>query len=154
MTSFQSDLDFQDIMDATDVSSDEEFSDQEPPQPHPDTAGPSSLKKRPGSRPNNAKKARKGSDKYNELCWTSTEPPQPMRRHLFDGQPGVNDIVQSCDWLEIFEFIITDEIVDHIVTYSNLYANQSIGVKEFKKTSRLCNWENITAPEIRFYLAH
>ena len=38
-----------------------------------------------------------------------------MRRHLFDGQPDVNEI-------EIFEFIVTDEIVDHIVTYSNLYA--------------------------------
>ena len=70
-----------------------------------------------------------------------------MRRHLFDGQPDVNEI-------EIFEFIVTDEIVDHIVTYSNLYANQSIGDKEFKKTSRLCNWDDITAPEIRFYIAH
>ena len=29
--------------------------------------------------------------------------------------------------LEIFELIVTDEIVDHIVTYSNLHANQSIG---------------------------
>ena len=55
--------------------------------------------------------------------------------------------------LEIFELIVTDEIVDHIVTYSNLYANQSIGNKEFKKTSRLCKWEDITAPAIRLYLA-
>ena len=68
MTASQSDSDFQDILDATDVSSDEEFSDEETPQPHPDTAGLSSLKKRPRSRPNNAKKARQGSDKYNELC--------------------------------------------------------------------------------------
>ena len=37
--------------------------------------------------------------------------------------------------------------------YSNLYANQSIGNKEFKKTSRLCKWEVITAPAIRLYLA-
>ena len=76
-----------------------------------------------------------------------------MRRYLFDGQPGVNDIVQSCDLLEIFELIVTDEIIDHIVIYSNLYANQSIGNKEFKKTSRLCKREDITAPEIRLYLA-
>ena len=62
-------------------------------------------------------------------------------------------IVQSCDTLEIFELIVTDEIVDHIVTYSNLYANQSTGNKEFKKISRLCKWEGITAPEIRLYLA-
>ena len=74
-----------------------------------------------------------------------------MIRHSFDGKPGVNVIVQSCDPLEIFELIVTDEIVDHIVTYSNLYANQSIGNKEFKKTSRLCKWEDISAPEIGLY---
>ena len=76
-----------------------------------------------------------------------------MRKHSSDGQPGVNVIVQSCDPLENFELIVTDEIVDHTVTYSNLYANQSIGNKEFKKTSRLCKWEDITAPEIRLSLA-
>ena len=76
-----------------------------------------------------------------------------MRRYLFDGKPGVNDIVQSCNLLESFELIITDEIVNHIVTYLNLYANQSIGNKEFKKTFRLRNWEDITAPEIRLCLA-
>ena len=76
-----------------------------------------------------------------------------MRRHLFDGQSCVNYIVQSCDLLEIFELIVTDEIVDHIVTQSNLYANQSISNKEFNKTFRLCKWEDITAPEIRMYLA-
>ena len=84
-------------MDATDVSSDEEFpSDmnenlEQTPQPDPDTAGNSAPKKRPTTRPNNAKKAKKGSDKYNELCWTATEPPQPMGRNLSDGRPGVND---------------------------------------------------------------
>ena len=61
-----------------------------------------------------------------------------MRRHLFDRQPGVNDIVQSCDLLKMFKLIVTDKIVDDIGTYSNLYANQSIGNKELKKTSRLC----------------
>ena len=62
------------------------------PQPDPDTAGSSTPKKHPRPRSNNAKKAKKGTDKYDELRWTSTEPPQPIRRHLFDGQPGVNVI--------------------------------------------------------------
>ena len=38
------------------------------PQPGPDTAGSSAPKKRPRPRSNNAKKAKKGSDKYDELC--------------------------------------------------------------------------------------
>ena len=56
---------------------------KEPPQPDPDTAGP--PKKRPRPRPNNVK--------YCELCWTSTKPPQPMRKHLFHEQPGVNNVI-------------------------------------------------------------
>ena len=132
---------FKDIMEATDVWSDEEFlSDkkenlEELSQPDPDAAGPSAPKKRSWSRPNNAKKAKKGSDKYNELYWASTEPPQPMRGHLFDGQPGVNFIVQSCDSLEFFELIVTDEIVDHIATYSNLYASKAnpLVIKSLRK---------------------
>ena len=105
---------------------------EEPPQLDPDTAGSSAPKKHHRPNPNNAKKAKIGSDKYNELCWTSIESPQLMRRHLIDGQPGLNIIVKSCDTLEILELIVTDEIVDHIVTYSNLYANQSIGNKKLK----------------------
>ena len=59
-----SDSDFEDIMNTTDVSSDEEILKhmnenlKEPPQPDPDTAGP--PKKRPRPRPNNVK--------YCELC--------------------------------------------------------------------------------------
>ena len=51
----------------------------------------------------------KKNQKYLQIC-------KDMRRHLFDGQSCVNYIVQSCDLLEIFELIVTDEIVDHIVT--------------------------------------
>ena len=63
------------------------------PQQDPDILPASLTKKRFRPRPNNAKKTKKGSDKYKELCCTSTEPPQPMRRHLFDRQPCVNVFV-------------------------------------------------------------
>ena len=66
-----------------------------PPQPDPDTAGLSAPKKHCRPRQNNAKKAKKGSDEHSELCWTSAEPPQPMRIHLFDEQPVVNVIVEN-----------------------------------------------------------
>ena len=79
-----SDSDFEDIMDATDVSSDEKFSVEEPRQPDPDTSGPSAPKKRARTRSNNAKKAKKGLHKYSELCWTSTEPWQDI--YLMDSQ--------------------------------------------------------------------
>ena len=106
-------------MDATDISSDMYEDLREPPQPDRDTAGSSAPKTHPRPKPNNAKKAKEFSDQYNELCWISTEPPQPMRRHLSDGQPGVSAIVEICDPLEFFELIVADEIVDHIA--ANLF---------------------------------
>ena len=59
--SYSSDSDFEDIMNTTGVSSDEELLPdmnenlKEPPQPDPDTAGPSAPKKRPRPTPNNVK---------------------------------------------------------------------------------------------------
>ena len=76
-----SDSDFEDIMDATDKSSDERFSSymnenlEEPPQLDPYTAGSSALKKRPRRRPNNAKNAKVQIPE-------PFEPLQLMRRHI------------------------------------------------------------------------
>ena len=61
-----------------------------------------------------------------------------MKRHLFDGQPGVNEIVQSCDPFDFFELIVPGEIVDNNVTYSNLDAN-----KGFKKHLDYVSWRTI-----------
>ena len=75
-------------MNTTGVSPEEEFSSdinenlEDQPQPDPDTVHSSTPKKRSRLRPNNAIKDKKDSDKYNQLCWASTEPPQPMRRHI------------------------------------------------------------------------
>jgi len=65
----------------------------------------------------------------------------------------VNIIVESPEPINIFELIVTDKIVDHIVRYFNLYAEKMMANKKYKKSSRLAKWEDITAPEIRLYLA-
>jgi len=108
-TSYLSDSEFEDIMNATDVSSEDESVDlaseiPEPPQPviddtqfdeepppAPAAAASCATKKRP--RPVN--KAKKAKDKYGDLSWTAAEPENPMRRHSFDGEPSVNVIVDS-----------------------------------------------------------
>ena len=76
-----------------------------------------------------------------------------MTRPFFSEQPDIRNIVNRCEPLEISELIVTDKIIDNIVTYSNLSATQFLGNKEFKKSSRLHKWTYITAPEARLYLA-
>ena len=95
-------------------------------------------------RTNEVKMAEKGSEKYSELSWTSTESPWPMRR--LSEQPSIQNIGKNCEQLESFELIVTDEITDHTATYSNLHSTQSLGNKELKKSSRLYKLKDINAP--------
>ena len=158
-----SDSDLEDILDATDVSSEEEIVDSDPeipnvqPQPVNDTESddeppppPVNVAKKPPRPVNKAKKAR---DRYSNLSWTPAEPDNPMGRHNFDREPKVNVIVDSIEPIDIFELIVTDDIVDHIVWYSNLYAQQMMADTVYKPTSRVAKWEEITASEVRLYFA-
>ena len=60
-------------------------------------------------------------NKYTELSWMSTEC-SDYEETFFIVKPGVHNTVKSCEPLEIFESIVTDEIIDHVATNSNLYA--------------------------------
>ena len=68
-------------------------------------------------------------NKYTELSWMSTES-SDYEETFFSVQPGVHNTVKSCEPLEIFESIVTDELIDHVATNSNLYATQSLGNKD------------------------
>lgn len=68
-------------------------------------------------------------NKYTELSWMSTES-SDYEETFFIVKPGVHNTVKSCEPLEIFESIVTDEIIDHVATNSNLYATQSLGNKD------------------------
>ena len=49
---------------------------------------------------------------------------------IFHCKTRCTQTVKSCKPLEIFESIVTDEIIDHVATNSNLYATQSLGNKD------------------------
>ena len=119
-----SDSDFEDIMDATDVSSDEEFlSDMNDHnkiliycwllyQKNVLDQDQITLKK--------LRKVQINTKNYVAHRLNLRSPWEDI--YLTDSHVSMFLFL-----LEIFELIVTDDIVDHIVTYSNLHANQSIG---------------------------
>ena len=56
-----------------------------------------------------------------------------MKRRLFIGVPGISATVVTESPIDIFELMITDELVEIIVEQTNLYFQQNIVGKIFKK---------------------
>ena len=156
-----SDSDYDDNLDATDLSSDSSESGNDEEMIHlsvnTDEPGPSTSNKRKtvsNTGPKQRKRAAKNISKYSNVKWTETEPTPAMRRHEFVGdEPGVTEHVTSNEPIDIFEIFVTDDLIELIVENTNLYAAQSMEGKEYARTSRLFKWEPVTAAEIRLYIA-
>ena len=97
--------------------------------------------------------------KYDELEWQKDPPVQDMKKQQFIDTLGMLHAVQSTEPIDIFEMMITDELVEYIATQTNLYFKQNISGKIFKATSlvirhliksdgELCN-----SIDIRLYIA-
>ena len=63
-----------------------------------------------------------------------------MKRRLFTGVPDISGKVVTESPIDIFELMITDELVDIIVEQTNLYFQQYIVGKIFKKSSRITRY--------------
>ena len=94
---------------------------------------------------------------YDNLSWEDIPPQVGMKRVPFNGKPGVNASIISSEPIQIFEHFFTDELIEHIVYYTNLFAEQSIAEKQregkLKKRSRENSWQPITPNDIRLYIA-
>ncbi len=66
-------------------------------------------------------------------------------RHPFTAQSGPTTPISS-DPMELFSLYITDELVEYIVRYSNMYAEQTMTNEEFSK------WTPISSKELRAYI--
>ena len=82
-----------------------------------------------------------------------------MKRRLFTGVPGIPGTVSTESPIDIFELMITDELVDIIVEQTNLYFQQNIIGKIFKKSSRITRYLEskharlFNQSDIRLYIA-
>jgi len=98
-------------------------------------------------------------DKFENAKWQKEAPLGDMKRLQFYGTPGVSNIIQSDDPLEIFELMLTNEIVDYITQQTNLYFIQNVGGKVFKPTSQILRHLNSVgfvlcdSNDIRLYIA-
>ena len=94
---------------------------------------------------------------HDNLSWEDIPPQMGMKRVPFNGKPGVNASIISSEPIQIFEHFFTDELIEHIVYYTNLFAEQSIAEKQregkLKKRSRENSWQPITPNDIQLYIA-
>ena len=57
-------------------------------------------------------------------------------------KPGDN--ITSPDPLETFNLFFTNELIEHIVNYTNLYAEQFLQSRVLKNKSRFQKWKPVT----------
>ena len=82
-----------------------------------------------------------------------------MKKQQFMDTPGISYAVQSTEPTDIFEMIVTDELIEYITTETNLYFKQNISGKIFKPHSRVMrhlqssNSEFCNSINIRLYTA-
>ena len=146
--------DFDDVIDGTDISTEEDSDDD---MEKSIAENNQSIVTQPVSFVVPIKKRKRMTTKktkvMDNLCWTKCKPVPGMCRQIFHSEPGVHESVTSDDPLEIFELLFTNELIDMIVKMTNKYADQSNIGKLHSKTSRLSKWVDTTPSDIRMYLA-
>ena len=77
--------------------------------------------------------------------------------NTFQCKTWVNASIISSEPIQTFEHFFTDELIEHIVYYTNLFVEQSIAEKQreskLKKRCRENSWQPITPNDIRLYIA-
>lgn len=93
--------------------------------------------------------------KYDELEWQKDPLVGDMKKQQFIGTPGISYAVQSTEAIDIFEMMITDDLVEYITKQTNLCFKQNISGKIFKPMRHLINsdGELCNSIDIRLYIA-
>ncbi|GFY74462.1 piggyBac transposable element-derived protein 4 [Trichonephila inaurata madagascariensis] len=89
-----------------------------------------------------------------QWCKIDSSSPAPSR-FSFIGDVGMKACVTNIsDPLEYFELFFTDEIVNHIVTETNIFAAENLNKFKSKEHSRTHQWSETNANELRVFLQH
>ena len=71
----------------------------------------------------------------------------------FCGQKGVQrNVSRESSPMDIYQLLINDEVINHIVLETNRYANQTITSKPPTKNSRLYKWTDTNPEEVKKFL--
>ncbi|GFY79660.1 piggyBac transposable element-derived protein 4 [Trichonephila inaurata madagascariensis] len=88
-----------------------------------------------------------------QWCKIDSSSPAPSRFN-FIGDVGMKACVTNIsDPLEYFELYFTDEIVNHIVTETNIFAAENLNKFKSKEHSRIHHWSETNANELRVFFA-
>lgn len=88
-----------------------------------------------------------------QWCKINSSSPAPSR-FSFTGDVGMKaSVTNISDPLEYFELFFTDEIVNHIVTETNIFADENLNKFKSKEHSRSHHWRETNANELRVFFA-
>ncbi|GFV58458.1 piggyBac transposable element-derived protein 4 [Trichonephila clavipes] len=89
-----------------------------------------------------------------QWCKIDSSSPAPSRFSFTDDVGMKACVTNISDPLEYFElFFFTDEIVNHIVTETNIFAAENLNKFKSKEHSRAHHWSETNANELRVFFA-
>ena len=93
---------------------------------------------------------------YNNLSSEEIIFSSGIKRVPFKGKPRLNASIISSQPIQIFEDFFIDELIKHIVYYTNLFAEQSIVEKQLKGKWKINfsenSWQSLTPNYILLYI--
>ncbi|GFV21212.1 piggyBac transposable element-derived protein 4 [Trichonephila clavipes] len=88
-----------------------------------------------------------------QWCKIDSSSPAPSRFSFTDDVGMKACVTNISDPLEYFELFFTDEIVNHIVTETNIFAAENLNKFKSKEHSRTHHWSETNANELRVFFA-
>ncbi|GFV18331.1 piggyBac transposable element-derived protein 4 [Trichonephila clavipes] len=88
-----------------------------------------------------------------QWCKIDSSSPAPSRFSFTDDVGMKACVTNISDPLEYFELFFTDEIVNHIVTETNIFAAENLNKFKSKEHSRAHHWSETNANELRVFFA-
>ncbi|GFV98738.1 piggyBac transposable element-derived protein 4 [Trichonephila clavipes] len=88
-----------------------------------------------------------------QWCRIDSSSPAPSQFSFTDDVGMKACVTNISDPLEYFELFFTDEIVNHIVTETNIFAAENLNKFKSKEHSRAHHWSETNANELRVFFA-
>ncbi|GFU80506.1 piggyBac transposable element-derived protein 4 [Trichonephila clavipes] len=88
-----------------------------------------------------------------QWCKIDSSSPAPSRFSFTDDVGMKACVTNISDPLEYFEMFFTDEIVNHIVTETNIFAAENLNKSKSKEHSQAHHWSDTNANELRVFFA-
>ncbi|KAJ8939476.1 hypothetical protein NQ318_022530 [Aromia moschata] len=89
------------------------------------------------------------NDAQTTFVWNDTP---ALENIIFSGNPGLRVPHPGNNAYDFFSLLVTDELLNHIVEQTNVYAEEVFLIKSTKEKSRITEWKDVTLKELKVFL--